>query len=205
MNNLISRTLLFILVPFLLTNTSCSKDCGSALADLITDITISGIVTITTGVPFNIPNVIQNVPNTIEMCKDDIINTVTAGPSESKLAIDYDISQDGQFSLNELDELFDVPSIESGVEQPEDYGFIFNEPGDYRLITFTDATEKVEERIEDNNASDSKFTEAGKMHDTETNTLIIRVTKGAEYKKGTHEEKVTLLYRNLLPQRPITK
>lgn len=198
-----SVILLFaLLLPISFSNSSCNKECTLALADLITSLAVSGFTTVTVGVPFNIASVIANVPNTIIKCAaGEIAETLTAGNSQSRIIANYDENGDGTFVKNVLDSNFEVPQIPSGMEATEDYQTLFQEPGDYRLITIADDKDDVEERDETNNASDPQGIEAGRgtAHSSGT-PLIIRVLPNPNFTREKGEPYVKILSRTVSVQ-----
>lgn len=176
----------------LFANFNCSPQCESALADLITNIAFSGISTVLVGQPINVPNLIQNAKNTVEECKGDILETLGAGESESRLKIDYD-EGGGTFGLNKINGNFYVPGIPAGSTAEENYSFSFNVPGDYRLVTFCDDKKNVEERDESNNESDKVNTKAGRS----AGALIIRVLPNPDFVKKPGQPDVEILSRTV--------
>jgi hypothetical protein len=173
-------------------NCDLSEECSSSLADLITNLAI-GAVSISAGVPFDVPSAVINVKNTVESCKGDIRETLAAGASHSRLKIDYDPNGSGNFSQSELNNNFQVPSIEPGDTCICDYGFQFNEPGDYRLITFADDMEEVDERDDNNNASAPTIVNPRSTTQEYGNALIIRVLPNPNFKKRPGQPNVEVL------------
>lgn len=189
-----------IVLAFLLfANLSCSPKCESALADLITNIAFSGLQTIVAGTPFDVPNLIENAKNTTQECKGDILETIGAGASESRLKIDFDESANGGFALNKLNNNFTVPEIPAGMKAEEKYSFSFNEPGDYRLITFCDDKSDVAERDESNNESADANAKAGRYADPSMvrEPLIIRVLPNPNFVKKPGQPDVEILSRTV--------
>lgn len=192
---------IFILSLFVLGSFGCSRECGLALADLITELAFQGIVTVTAGIPFNVPNSIENTINTVESCKGDIQQTAEAGSSSSRLKIDFDQNGDNTFGLNQLNNNFNVPSIPAGMVAEENYTFSFDEPGDYRLITFADDKSNVEERDEDNNASTPEELTSGRHvsenSSVERKPLIIRVLPNPNFRRSENAPYVRILSRTV--------
>ncbi len=192
---------LIILISILISNSSCSKDCGFALADLVTELAFSGVVTVTAGVPFNIPNAISNVINTVERCNDNVKETLGAGESKSRLLVDFDTQNNGSFASTQLNNNFTVPSISSGATAEENYSFSFDEPGDYRVITFADDSDDVDERMENNNASAPEILPAGRVTEIGATpvdeTLIIRVLPNPNFQRKKGAPLVRLLSRTV--------
>ncbi len=186
----IFSSLLLIFATF--SNLSCNEGCKDALCDLTTEIVFAGTSTILAGVPFNVPNIIRNLADATIECL-----TLSAGESESRLKIDYDVNSNGSFSQSELNGNFDVPGIDAGYSAEEDYQFTFNSPGEYRLITFADDTEQVDEREEDNNASTPDIASAGRLSEPVKQALIITVLPNPDYKKTPGEPNVKLLSRTV--------
>ena len=190
-----------LLSVFLLGNLSCSKECGFALADLITDLAFQGVVTVTAGVPFSIPNAIENTLNTVEICKNDILETADAASSQSRLKIDFDETGNNTFGQNELNNNFNVPAIPAGMVAEENYSFSFDEPGDYRLVTFADDQSNVEERDESNNASSAEELTSGRIaaggQPLPKSPLIIRVLPNPDFVRDDNAPFVRLLSRTV--------
>ncbi len=176
---------------------SCSPKCESALADLITNIAFSGLQTVLAGQPFDVPNLIENAKNTTVECKGDILETLGAGASESRLKIDFD--QSNNFGTNKINNNFTVPEIPAGTKAVEQYSFSFNEPGDYRLITFCDDKSDVDERDETNNTSADANAKSGRYADPSSirEPLIIRVLPNPNFVKKTGQPDVEILNRTV--------
>lgn len=185
---------LAFLLPISLTNYSCTEDCKAALADLVTDLAIAGVQVATANVPFNIPNIIKNTPNLIASCSDDAFG---AGNSKSRIQIDFDRNQNGNFIQNEVNSQFDVPPIPPLSQAEENYTFRYNEPGEYRVITFADDANQVEEQNEDNNASNPKIIDGKAVQRYSEKVLIIRVLPNPNYKRGKEEPFVELVGRTV--------
>ena len=198
----ISIIAILLLLPFTLTNSACSKECGLALCDLVTKIATEAIFSVSAGVPFELPNVIDNVPNTIEKCRGDILETLTAGQSESRLQIDFDELDDNSFSQPALNNNFIVPEIPSNSAATETYGLSLDEPGKYRIITHADNKEEVQERDNDNNASAPKFVDVGRSSQQAgtPKPLIIEVLPNSNFKRKEGAPYVRLLYRTVKVQ-----
>lgn len=187
-----------LLIAFLMGNLGCSKECGFAFADLIADIAIGGLQTIVAGQPFSIPNTIENVANTVETCSGDLLETETAGASQSMIQIDYDVNGNGSFSQNEISSNFNVDAIPAGGQANEGYMFSFDQPGDYRLITFADDNNDVEERNESNNTSPTAtVSSGGRLSADQELALIIRVLPNPEYTRPEGAPFVRLLSRTV--------
>lgn len=188
-----------LLVFFLLSVTSgnynCSPECQAALADLVTEVAFQGTVTIVAGTNFDVPNAIDNVLNTLEKCQDDIAETLGANATESRLKIDYDVdpTPNQNFSETQLNDNFSVPAIPAGSTAMQKYSFEFDEPGDYRLITFCDDKKQTEERDENNNDSAPEYAQAGKLANPGKQALIIRVLPNPNFKRKDGDPKVKLL------------
>ncbi len=174
-------------------NYNCSPECQAALADLVTEVAFQGTVTIIAGTPFDVPNAIDNALNTLEKCKGDIAETLGAGTSESRLKIDYDVSNNQSFAQNELNNNFSVPAIPPGQTAMQNYSFQFNDPGDYRLITFCDDKKNVEERDESNNDSAPEIAQAGRLANPMKQALIIKVLPNPNFVKKAGQAKVEVL------------
>ena len=191
------------LFAFLLccSNFSCSKDCGTALADLICEAAISAVSTIAVGIPFNVINLINNVPETLEKCKGDIIDTFTADESTSNIKVSL-ANSSGQYE-SVTNNNFSVPQIPSGNTAMEDYSLIINEPGEYQIITFADAELDVSERDENNNTADPVDI-AGKK---EKRGLIIKVLPNPNFKRSEGAPIVEILGRTVkvVPMNQVTR
>ena len=201
--NLFIFLVLFISTSISVSTTSCSKQCELALADLVTELAFQGIVKITAGTPFNIPNAIANAKNTVEACKGDILETISAGKSKSRIQVDFDKSLNGSFGNNKVSNNFDVPEIPAGMKAVEDYQFSFNEPGDYRIITFADDKLNVTERDEKNNSSPTKTVKSASVADAATDidngrlALVVRVLPNPNYTRKIDEPFVQILSRTV--------
>ncbi len=186
------KSLSMVILLSFTTLLSCDKckdpECKDALADLTTDILITGTTTILAGVPFNIPNVIRNIADASITCL-----TLSAGESESRVKIDYDASSNGSFSENKNNSNFVVPGINAGDQANQNYEFSFNTPGQYRLINFGDDKGQVTERNEGNNSSAPDIASAGRLSEPNKQPLIITVLPNPNYKKGIDEPDVKLI------------
>ena len=186
-----------LLIAFLFSavtaNYNCSPECQAALADLVTEVAFQGTVTIVVGTPFDVPNAIDNVLNTLEKCKGDIAETLGASASESKLKIDYDAGNNQTFTQNELNNNFGVPAIPPGQTALQNYSFQFNDPGDYRLITFCDDKKEVEERDENNNDSAPEIAQAGRLANPAKQALMIHVLPNPNFVKKEGQPMVEVL------------
>jgi hypothetical protein len=183
---MIQKFKIFFLSLFLFastTNFNCSQECVAALADLVTEVAFQGTVTIVAGTTFDVPSAIDNVLNTVETCKGDIIETLSAGNSQSRMKVDYDASGNGSYTQNEADDNFSVPAINGGQTALQNYGVLFSEPGDYRLITFCDDKADIEERDENNNASADEYVQAGKATVPARQALYVKVLPNPNYVK----------------------
>ena len=170
-----------------------SGECSAALADLFTDIILQGSITIIAGTPFPVTSSVTNLTNTVQQCKGDIRETLTAGASQSRLQIDFDPTGSGNFSQNELNNNFAVPEIPPSDTCLCDYEFIFTEPGDYRLITFADDMEDVEERDETNNESNPKIANPRGTTEYAKAPLIIRVLPNPNFTRKPGQPKVEVV------------
>ncbi|MBK7410907.1 MAG: hypothetical protein IPJ40_24285 [Saprospirales bacterium] len=117
-----------LLSPLTLTNSQCSKECGFALCDMVTEIVVDGVLTVVAGAPFNIPNLIKNLPETANACRGDILETLSAKASQSRIKIDYDINNNGSYAQNVKNSPFDVPEILPGDGAEEMYSFLLMNP-----------------------------------------------------------------------------
>ena len=193
---MIQKFKIFFLSLFLFattTNFNCSQECVAALADLVTEVAFQGTVTIVAGATFDVPSAIDNVLNTVETCKGDILETFSAGESESRIKVDYDISGNGSYAQNAANSNFPVPAINGGQTALQNYGVLFSEPGDYRLITFCDDKKNVEERAEDNNTSAAEIVEAGKSATPARQALYIKVLPNPNYVKPAGQPNVQIV------------
>lgn len=192
--------LLVFIIPIL--NIQC-EDCLKSLADLTTRIAVQGAVSIISGVPFELPNLIQNVPDVVNAC----ITTPAlfkAVRSKSRIKVDYDGNGDGSFESNELNNNFEVPEIDVNQMAEENYELIFDEPGDYRVITFADDFNDVEEQNEKNNTSNEAKATAGFRANSTSNysssPLIITVLPSSTFdsnKENSKTKRVTILKRTV--------
>lgn len=192
------KYLFFFLLVFVNLSSSCNnKECGLALADLVTEIAFTATVNVFAGESpeqaVSIPNLIENLPNLVQTCSNSILNTETANPSISGLQIDYDNSGTGIFNDNVLNANYNVPAIPPGNAAEEGYTFNFTEPGDYQLITFADVDDDVDEREEDNNASGISNVSAGRLAPGAKVALVITVLPNPDYTRpeGTPFVKVS--------------
>ncbi len=185
----------YLLAFVLFSNLGCK--CGNALCDLITNIAFQGAVSVLAGNPIVIPNLIENVKETVEECKGELLETATAALSESRLQIDFDASNN--YGTNVLNNNFSVPEIPGGMSAEESYEFLFTEPGDYRLITFADDKKNNEERDEDNNKSADEFAEAGKTANPGSvrAPLIIHVLPNPNFTRQKGQAPVEILSRTV--------
>jgi len=191
--------LIAVLAPFTVVNNSCecTAECSSALADLITNIAINAAVVVVAGTAFDIPNVIENTRNTVQECKGLVLETLKAGKSQSRMRVDFDANSNNTFSKNEVNKNYFVPEIPPGGKASEQYRFSFNEPGDYRLITYADDKNDVDERDETNNTSDPEFVESGLVAGTGSRSVIIRVLPNPKYNRAENEPFVQILSRTV--------
>lgn len=135
--------------------------------------------------------------STINECKEDI-STIRAGRSQSRLKIDYDVSSNQSYSKNEVNNNFDIPEIDPGAQASENFTFSFDEPGDYRLITFADDNNNVEEGNEENNESAPETVSSGKLlNGAIKKPLIIRVLPNPKFKRAEGAPFVRLLSRTV--------
>lgn len=170
---------------------NCTKGCANALCDLTTEIAIA-VASAQTGAPINVPNLIRNTADAAAECL-----TEPAGESQSRIKIDYDVDDNGTFGQNQLNTNFYVPGINPDQTITENYEFVFNEPGDYRLITFCDDKLQVVERNENNNGSAPDIFNAGRSQQAAKQALIITVLPTPGFVKDPNAPNVQLLRRTL--------
>jgi hypothetical protein len=188
---------LVLLSPLTLTNADCSRDCQFALCDLVTKIAVDATISATVGVPFNIPNQITNLAATLEFCKGDLMETLSARESRSRIKIDYDLNSSGSYSETVKNAQFDVPGIQADEMAEELYTFAFNEPGYYRIITFCDDNDDNEERDENNNASAVVAGEANRANGKAAAPLIIYVAPNPNYQRKEGDPFVEIISRTV--------
>lgn len=184
-----------LLSPLTLTNSTCDEDCGFALCDLVTEIVIDGTLSVLAGTPVAIPNLIENLPEVAVACKDDLVETLSAAASQSRIKIDFDANSNATFAQNVKDSQFSVNEISAGSSVTENYTYTFNQPGVYRLITFCDADNANEERNESNNKSADEYGESFRLKGQVKKPLIIHVLPNPDYQRKEGEPYINLISR----------
>lgn len=193
------KTQIYLLIVVATLNLRCG--CETALCDLITGFAIQGVISITSGVPFGIPNAIDNTLEAFESCRNEILKTRDANASQSRMRIDFDDEESGSYDQNEVNSNFDVDPISAGGRATENYVYSFNDPGFYRLITSCDVSDTNQERDEENNDSSPLFVPAGKsingQQAYQNKPLIIHVLPNPNFKRKPGQPRVELISRTV--------
>jgi len=181
----------FLLIGIFFTTFSCEKDSecekdgiNTSLADLEGSLGGESIAPdIMTGQNFEFSHEIKNL---ISTCCDE---TDTAGPTTTNISVDYSDNIDAAFTnLPGCETNDDIESISPGGIKKQPYMCEFQEPGVYRIRSFADSRDVVEERNEENNRDmdDKSILERKKR------TLIIHVKDNPNFVKDKTKPQVII-------------